>query len=723
MEAQNGTINIPIKKQYQIVTASGHVSESHKTLKHEESFAIFDNYGDIKSIFPRHLGKEGIYYHGTRHISHFELYICGTKPLLLSSSIKEDNSLFTVDLANPDIFEYGAVVLKKGMVHIMRSKFLYNNSYYEKIHLQNFSTSLAELDLTILFESDFADIFEVRGAKRTKKGIKLPPSVSAREVTILYKGADNITRRTTVEFSITPATISPNQATFKFRLKPKQKRAFHIRVTFGEKSTDTLPYRKALFFVRKRLAEWERKSTLIHTSNEQFNEWLQRSFADIAMLTTKTPYGEYPYAGIPWFTTIFGRDGIITAYECLWINPEIARGTLATLAALQAHEISEKEDAQPGKIIHEIREGEMANTGDIPFKRYCGSVDATPLFVILAGRYYDRTNDKEFIKSIWDNIEAAVKWIDDYGDMDGDGFVEYMASKDGLINKGWKDSEDSVFHKNGELAEGPIALVEVQGYVYRAKKEASKLAGIMGKKELKEKWEREAEQIKSRINLFWSNRISFYGMAFDGKKELCEIKTSNPGHLLFSEAITREKAKIVAETLFEKEFFSGWGIRTLSSRETLYNPLSYHNGSIWPHDNAMIAMGLSLYGFKELALRIMKGLFDASTFFDMNRLPELFCGFPRRPHEGPTLYPVACHPQAWASGSVFLLLQAVLGLSFKRNTVKFSHPTLPEFLDEVWIKNLKVGGSSVDLYLKRYGMDVVINVTRKEGDVELIIEK
>jgi len=367
----------------------------------------------------------------------------------------------------------------------------------------------------------------------------------------------------------------------------------------------------------------------------------------------------------------------------------------------------------------------MAALGEIPFGRYYGSVDATPLFCVLAGAYYDRTGDKGFIKIIWPSIELALKWMDTYGDADGDGFVEYFRrSSSGLVHQGWKDSPDSVFHSDGTLAESPIALCEVQGYVYAARCAAAKLAAALGLTELAEELKHRAQGLKEKFERsFWCEDLSTYVLALDGKKRPCYVRTSNAGHCLFTGIAGPERAKRVAETLLSQELFSGWGIRTLASSEVRYNPMSYHNGSIWPHDNALIAYGLARYGFKELALNVFTGLFDASLFLDLHRIPELFCGFTRRPGEGPTLYPVACTPQSWAAASVFLLLQSCLGLSIKgsQSELCFCYPLLPEFLQRVEIKNLRVGGGSVDLLLQRYAQDVGINVTRKEGNLRIVV--
>ena len=716
---------IRIKDQFYILATSSRIDNRTRVLKHNDTFAVFDRYGDIE---PVGMGELGIYHEGTRFLSQLGLLLRGDHPLFLRSALKEDNSLLTVDFTNPDFNVDNTVLVPRGTLHIFRSKFLWNRVCYERLGMRNYGLFSVDVAFSFHFDADFADIFEVRGLKRKNKGERLEVMEDSR-IIFTYKGLDGITRQTRLQWSPGPDEISSSEAHFKVCLPPKEERTFFLTISCGlPPSPSPQPsYDCALTRMDAVLKSAGTRRCEIHTSNEKFNNWLNRSLADLFMMTTDTPEGPYPYAGVPWFSTPFGRDGIITALECLWVNPDMARGVLKYLASMQAKEVIAEQDAEPGKILHETRKGEMAALGEVPFGRYYGSVDATPLFVVLAGAYHERTGDLSFMESIWPNIELALKWIDKYGDVDSDGFVEYARrSYKGLIHQGWKDSQDSVFHIDGTLAEGPIALCEVQAYIYDAALRASKLASLLGYESRAAELSDRAHSLAERFECdFWDEELSTYNLALDGEKRPCRVRASNAGHCLFSGIANPEHAQRTARTLLGENMFCGWGIRTLAASEVRYNPMSYHNGSVWPHDNAIIAHGLARYGFKEGVLRLMTGLFNASLFVDLHRLPELFCGFSRRPGESPTLYPVACAPQSWSAASVFLLLQSCLGLSINAPETKicFYRPLLPEFLQEIQIERLPVGEASVDLLLQNYGHDVGINIIRREGPVEIAIMK
>jgi glycogen debranching enzyme len=468
------------------------------------------------------------------------------------------------------------------------------------------------------------------------------------------------------------------------------------------------------------------RAVAIVTSNDIFNEVVRKSISDIYMLITDTPEGPYPYAGIPWFSAAFGRDAIITALEMLWVDPAIARGVLGHLAANQAEVLDPSADAEPGKILHEVRYGEMAELGEVPFRRYYGSVDSTLLFVMLAGKYLGRTGDLAFIRELWPSIEAALAWIDSYGDRDGDGLVEYgRRTGEGLINQGWKDSHDSIFHADGSLAHGPIALAEVQAYVYGAWQAAAGILRQLGEPGRAVAFEARAEVLRRAFDMqFFDEELGTYVLALDGDKRQCRVRSSNAGHALFACLAYPQRAAPIVETLMGASSFSGWGVRTIPSTEARYNPMSYYNGSVWPHDNALIAMGMAQYGYRREAARIFEGVFAASTYIDLRRLPELICGFPRKRAQGPTFYPVACAPQAWAAAAPLALIQACIGLEFHpdEQQISFDEPLLPPSLNEVVFNRLTAGKGSASVSLRRSGQQTVVDVLERQGDMSVMIK-
>ena len=694
--------------------------------KDGDIFGIYDRFGDMLPVGKK---EQGIYYNGTRYLSHYELRINGMRPLFLSSNIDEDNLLMTVDLTNPDFYSGTELLLRRDSIHIMRSRLLSGAGLLEHIRLKNFCLEEVKLKLEIGVDSDFHDIFEVRGLKRHKRGTLNDPEYNENGFKLSYDGLDGVRRSTELGFQRRPDSMEENTFEFNIELKPGGTEDILVtaRCVEGDAQQKQKEYGEALREAKQRIRSHQKTEARIETSNDNFNISIKRSLSDIDMMVTPTPSGPYPYGGIPWYCTPFGRDGIITAIECLWINPELARGVLKYLASMQATGMDRSRAAEPGKIMHEARQGEMASRFEIPFGLYYGSVDATPLFVVLAGLYWRRTGDTALIKKLWKNIEAALDWMKIYGDADADGFLEYIPHAMGLRNQGWKDSQDSVFHRDGKLAEGPIALCEVQAYLYAAKKEATGLSRLLGKDELAASLRTEAEELKKKFNeVFWDEDLGTYVLALDGNKRPCRVVSSNAGHALFSGIADPEKALRVAESLLSEDVFSGWGIRTIGAKERRYNPMSYHNGSVWPHDNAMTAYGLAAYGFTGHFNRVFGGIFDAALRSDLQRLPELFCGFHRRNGVAPTQYPIACSPQTWASGSLIFMLQASLGIYFEadKKMVIFKRPELPNFLTSVYLRNLQAGPRrSVDLLISRYGEDVTVEALRKPEDVHLLIIK
>jgi glycogen debranching enzyme len=711
--------------QFFIPAAASLQERRPRTLKHGDTFGLFDPNGDI---IPGPGSPEGLFHRDTRHLSRLFLTVGGTRPLLLSSTIRDDNAILTCDLTNPDLLdERGEVALEHDLLHFRRSRFLWNAACLERLSIRNFADARQRIRLELSFEADFVDLFEVRGSTRERRGTMLAPEVTDEQVLLGYEGLDGRRRQTLLRFDPAPVVLDAGCALFEFELRPRERGAAFVRISC-EPSFEEGQLRRAYFSefrdARRAMKASSGRAAAIISSNEIFNQAIRRSVSDLYMLMTDTPEGPYPYAGIPWFSTVFGRDAIITALEMLWIDPTIARGVLAHLAANQAREENPEADAEPGKILHEVRHGEMAELGEVPFRRYYGSVDSTPLFLMLAGAYLARTGDIATLESLWPNVQAALDWMSRYADRDGDGFIEYgQRSVRGLANQGWKDSRDSVFHADGALAKSPIALCEVQAYAYAGRRAAADIAERLGRQQKATELRRSAEILKDDFDAaFWDAKLGTYVLALDGDKRPCRVRASNAGHVLLCGLALPQRAPILAEELMSSRFFSGWGVRTVASSEARYNPMSYHNGSVWPHDNALIAAGLARYGFTAEASRIFEGLFAAAGHMDFQQLPELFCGFVRQRGRGPTFYPVACSPQAWAAAAPLSLVQSCLGLSFSPadNSVRFDHPVLPAFLDEVVLKGLALGVGRVDVAVRRSHGEMAVSVLSRSGDIRVV---
>ncbi len=686
--------------------ALGDVAAGRKqlVLKQGDMFLVADTFGDVGGE------SDGLFRNDTRVLSGFRLLLGGLHPSLLGGSVSHDNVFFTANLTNHPLAPIGGKSTPEGVIHVERSRFLWDLRVYERITFTNFSERSTEIAFSLLYAADFHDMFEVRGKQRSARGRLLPPRIDRQGVLLAYEGLDGIARATGIAFAPSPMRIAAGRADFQIALDPAA--SFELNIEIGPDVTpepSRARFRSAAARARLAMRKARRKGAALRAPGRLFDEWLERSRADLALLTTQLPTGPFPYAGIPWFSTPFGRDAIITSLQILWLDPALARGVLAFLAKTQAHERSEFQDSAPGKIMHEARKGEMTALKEVPFGEYYGAVDTTPLFVMLAGAYAERTADYGFIAELWPSLEAAMSWIVSEQANDPDGFVCYRANAAGLVNQAWKDSNDSIFHADGTLAHGPIAVIEVQGYAFAAFRAMAALAEKRRDSEAAARWRKRAESLRSAVEArFWMDDLCYYGIARDGEGRLCRVRASNPGHLLYTGLPARRRARLVGDQLLSPALNSGWGIRTLAAGTARFNPMSYHNGSVWPHDVALCAAGLGRYGYRDEVMRLLAAMFDAAIHFEM-RLPELFCGFARTQGAPPIAYPVACLPQAWAAGAPFMMLQACLGLRIdgQKREIHVDRPVLPAGIDLVELRHVPVGDLSTDIVFQRVGERVV----------------
>ena len=705
---------------YAVSAASSLQERRFRTLKNGDTFGVFDHGGDMM-IEPGSI--DGLYYQDTRHLSQLDLTIGGLRPLLLSSTLGSDNLMLTSDLSNASASDLGDSVKDQGLIHVQRSLFLGDGACHCRIAVRNFAFARHRVRLDLRFAADFADLFEVRGMSRPKRGQPLPPAQTDSSITMSYRGLDGADRTTSLVFTPVPTVLVPGRAGFHLELEPLGQATIFLTVSCkpGEATRDPRAAFLAAYVHAKRMLRASTARTAsIGSTHEGVQQTLRRAASDLRMLTTEKPTGPYPYAGIPWFSTAFGRDGLITALLTLTLDPALARGVLNYLAQEQATGFDAASEAEPGKILHEMRGGEMAALREVPFRRYYGSVDSTPLFVMLAGAYLERTGDLDTIRSLWPNIQAALGWIDRRAGPDG--FVTYERStEEGLANQGWKDSHDSISHADGRLARGAIALCEVQGYAYAAYRAGATIARDLGVGD-GAALDARAERLRQAFEAaFWCERLGTYALALDGEGRRCEVRSSNAGQLLMTGIASPERARRVASGMMDPIFFTGWGVRTLAANEARYNPMSYHNGSVWPHDNALIALGMARMGLRTEAMRLLEALCAAASAMDLHRLPELFCGFHRRPGQGPTSYPVACAPQAWAAAAVPGLVQACLGIHFDpaAHALQFNYPVLPAFLNTLYLHNLSLSSSRVSVQVRRLHEELSVSVLDRAGERDI----
>ncbi len=696
-----------------------------------EAFAVFEATGDL---LESPLEALGFFYRDTRHLSRFDMVVAGEVPHLLNSYISADNAEFRANLANPDLrTRKDLVLLRRDSIQIARNWTLCHSALFQGITLRNYAPSPVGIELDFLFGADFADMFEVRGVARSKRGRLAAPAVGANHVEFRYDGLDGIKRSTRVSFSRRPRAISPSSAVFALNLERGASLEMEVRIEARQRGGPpkrngacARGFAQALEHRRGEIGALEAGFARITTGSDLANTLFERSLADLAALASGDVQGHYIMGGIPWFATLFGRDSLITALAVLPFCPALAAGTLRTLARLQGNALDDARDEQPGKIVHEVRSCEMANTGEVPFGRYYGSVDSTPLFLWVFARYVSVSGDLEFARELWPNVERALGWIEQYGDRGGDGYTDYQRETPrGLANQGWKDSFDAISHADGTLARAPIALCEVQGYVYAACLGVAGVAARLGRGDLSDRLRERADALKASFARdFWLDRERTLALALDGDRRPCRVAASNAAHCVATGLLDGDRAAALADRLLEDDMFSGWGLRTLSARARRYNPMSYHNGSVWPHDNAIAALGFALAGRPEGAVRIMTGLFEAAAQWNNRSLPELFCGFAREPAMEPVRYPVACHPQAWSAASVFLLLQAVLGMEVLgcERRMAIRAPMVPPWLDWIKVEGLKLGGAEISFVARRDPSGAAIEVLERRGGASVQVE-
>ncbi len=694
------------------------LASTELVLKEGSLFLLTDPAGNVA---PAGACELGLFLEDTRFLSHYDLTTAAGRPDVLSSQAAR---VFAsqIDLTATDR-EFGGLFSEpKNFIHLRREQFL-DAFMTDRLILTNYMGREVEFWLELNFAADYADIFEVRGAKRARRGEYFHPQVGDREVVWAYEGLDTRLRRTILRFSLEPTVLERHRARWVFHLRPKDVVELEVWIVpaIDERRTRApeLSFGERFRQIRASYDRWHSSAAAIRTDDEFFNAALRQSVTDLRALTIDWAGRSAICAGIPWFTAPFGRDSIITSLQTLMVRPELARDTLHFLAAYQGQTEDDWTEEEPGRILHELRRGEMAACMEIPHVPYYGSVDATPLFLVLLGETVRWTGDLGLARELLPAAERALFWIDEYGDRDGDGFVEYAPrTRHGLVNQGWKDSGDGVCYPDGAQPEPPIALVEVQGYVYDAKLQMADVYAALGLYDRADRLRAEAAELRDRINdAFWLEDQGYYALALDGRKRALPTITSNPGHLLWSGVPGSGQARRMAEVLLGDEMFSGWGIRTLGRHQPIYNPLSYHNGTIWPHDNAIIAIGLARYGLRRESAVVLQALFEAALHFRYHRLPELFCGIWRGETDAPVAYPVSCSPQAWAAGALFLVLQGMLGIEPDgvHGTLRLVEPFLPHRLRFLDLLRMEVAGSSISLQFNRIGERTMVNVLGIEG--------
>lgn len=686
-------------------------------IREGDLFLLTDDEGHVE------MGNDnglGLYHLDTRYLSGWELTLVGVEPLVLLSTAEEAFWMEQV-MTNPELVDDAGNRLPSGGLQIRRQRVL-DRVMVETTRFTNYSSEDLALTVQFSFSADFADIFEIRGLHRARRGNLLEERLQPNGITFRYKGLDGKRRQTRIRFRPEPDELRPGGAEFRLTIPPGSTAEIDARVVV-DGVAGTSAVRRSIENVGASHDEWRRTSTEVVTANELFNRAFSRAMSDLRVLWTERESDGYLSAGVPWYDTLFGRDSLIAAHMTLPFRPEIARRTLLTLAASQGTVTDDTREEEPGKIIHEKRDCETAGTGEVVFSRYYGSVDATPLFVQLAAEYYRWTGDLDLMRMLLPNLMAALNWIDEFGDADDDGFVEYQKKNPhGLDNQGWKDSWDGIIDEQGSLVVPPVALVEVQGYIYAAKRAIADVFSALGDTERRDSLLEQAETLRRQIEQSFWHRRGHYGLALDGEKRLSAVVTSNAGHLLWSGVPSAIRGERLIERLLAGDMYTGWGIRTLSGSSKRHNPIGYHTGTIWPHDNAIILAGFKRYGAEDPLNRMAYSVFEAAQTFPYYRLPELFSGAPRQAHQAPVPYPVACRPQAFAAAALPFVLSLILGLvpDARKSCLYIVNPKLPAWLQFVELSHLRVGTSVLDLKFVGGGGKTTVEVSGNSGSLQVV---
>ena len=696
---------------------------SHLAVKEGDLFLYSNELGQVPGAENSVLG---LYYRDTRYLSRYELTVAGRQPVLLSASADRGYAA-TVELTNLEARTADGRTLPQASVHVRRTR-LVADRLYELLRVRNYHDRHVDLVVDLHFEADFADLFEVRGSRRRRRGSRLGPQTSDGTLTLSYLGLDDVARQTIIRFHDRPESLKRGRARFRLQLPPGERAVIRYDVqVVGPEAPGEIggEFNARLGSLRRDHERWESGATDMFTDNEQVNRALRRGQQDLRTLSTVVDGERIPLAGMPWFVAPFGREMAFVGLQTLLLDLRWAQAAVSFLARLQGTQDSTFREEQPGKIMHELRRGEMAGLRAVPHTPYFGSIDATALWLLLVAELAVWTGDLDAFELRVPAVDAALRWVDGPGDPDGDGFVEYeRRSRAGLRNQGWRDSADAVQHDDGTPVEGLVALAESQGYVYYAKRRLAAVYGQLGDVERAERLSQDAARLKRAFNeRFWMEDEGFYAMALDGEKRQVRPVSSTIGHALWSRIVAEEHVPAVVERLMAPDMFTGWGVRTLSKQAAFYNPVSFYNGSVWPFDTALIANGMKKHGYVQEAGRLAWGLVEAATAHEYARLPEIFCGFTRQSTDRPVSFPMACSPDANSSAALFLVLQSMLGIyaQAEENIVYVHNPVLPRWLGEVTLSNLRVGRTSMRLRFRREGGQTSFSVLDKQGPGRIVV--